>query len=164
MVGRVTFISKTTPKLTLNCWLGGEGSKVTAGYGGWTIVNRPRRTGVTHWNGRQPYEMSIAIVIDGFSDRDAIEAECFTLEQMALPWGKQPPVIEIVSNSVPHTDLDWVITNIEWGNSIRGQFNGKRIRQEATVNLLRYNPADKLQLSAAQNSRNKKKSPAFRIR
>jgi hypothetical protein len=76
---------------------------------------------------------------------------------MALPWGKEPPVIEIISNAVSHTDLDWVIANIEWGEAISGQFNGKRIRQEVTVTFLRYNPADKLQLSAAAHARAKGK-------
>jgi hypothetical protein len=109
--------------------------------------------------------MSVPILIDGFSEREEVESDCFTLEQMALPWGKEPPVIKIISNAVPHTDLDWVVANIEWGEAISGKFNGKRIRQEATVVFLRYNAADKLQLTAAAHARNKKKGDTlFRIR
>jgi len=75
---------------------------------------------------------------------------------MALPPRDlaEPPVVRI-SGPVPHDDLTWVITGIEWGDVIRNQ-SGLRVRQRLTLSLLRYSAADRIQLRpAAERARSK---------
>lgn len=152
--GRITFVSKD-PDLDFSCWLGNDGVKVTGGYGGWEIVQRPRRLSLTQWNGRDPISMDIAIVLDGFQHRDSVESEIDKLETMAQNQQDfdAPPVVNIFGAAVPHQHLDYVITNIQWGDQIRRMSDGDRIRQEAVVSVVRYVPFDKIQLSAAANAR-----------
>ena len=155
--GRVQFKPSDGPGFI--CWLGNEGAKPTGGYGGWDIVERPRRLSLTQWNGRPPVSMDIALVFDGFTDDKSVEGDCLDLERMAFHDADKfepPPTITITGDAVPHSNLEWVITNITWGNVIRRSSDGRRTRQEATVSVVRYVDADKVQMSAAQRARDHK--------
>ncbi len=46
--------------------LGPEGARITAGYGEWEVVPRPRDVGITEWKGRRNYEMTIDLLFDGW--------------------------------------------------------------------------------------------------
>lgn len=156
----VVFRSKN-PKMSFQCMLGADPPKITDGYGGWDVIDRPRRVGFMQYQSKKPLELTLAILFEGFQAYDEVENECRILEKMAFPADqpdpgrKPPPIIRIITAGVPHVgnDVDWVITNIDWGNAIRRNINGRRIRQEATVVLRRYEPFDKLQLSAARGAR-----------
>lgn len=143
------------PGLEVKALLGADPPTPTGGYGGWDIVGRPRRVGLTQWNGRQPIQMDVSILFDGFKNDESVEYECVRLERMALPFINEPPVVRLFGSSIPHNDLDWVINNIAWGSSIKLK-NGDRIRQEATISLISYQSADKVRLSAAKKARAKK--------
>jgi hypothetical protein len=159
-VGKITFRS-ASPAMSFTCWIGQEGIKVTDGYGGWEVVNRPRQSGLTQWNGRAPLQMSVPIVIDGFMGRDSVELEVSILEKMSIgdlnDNGEPPPVITVSGPAVPHSKQDWVIEGATPGASIRKNSNGDLIRQEYEVVLRRHSAADKLQLSAAKRTRLKTK-------
>lgn len=146
--------------LAFVCWLNDEGAKPTAGYGGWTVIQRPHRLSITQWDGRDPLQMEIALLFDGYADNDPIENECQILEKMAFHDEDKhdpPPIITIDGDFVPHTGLKYVINGITWGTAIRRMRDGKRVRQEATVTIIRHNAADKLQLKAAAKARKKHK-------
>lgn len=153
--GEVTFRT-TAPRLTVTCWLGADPPKPTGGYGGWDIVERPRRVGLTQWNGREPIQMDVPIVIDGFKHNDSVEYEITKLERMALPFIKEPPEVKLIGSAVPHSDLDWVIQDIEWGTDVIRIGNGDRVRQDAVVKLISKVDVDKVKLRAAVKTRNKK--------
>jgi hypothetical protein len=156
--GKITFKS-TDPNMSFTCWLNNDGVKVTGGYGGWDVVQRPRRLSLTQWNGRDPISMDIAILIDGFASNDSVENECLILEKMAGVGGKDfndPPVVNLEGAAVPHRNQDYRITNIQWGEMIRRVSDGDRTRQEAVVSVIRDVRADKIAfLSAAQAARAK---------
>jgi hypothetical protein len=152
--GEVTFTTIGAPKLSVTCWLGADPPKVMGGYGGWEIVNRPRRTAVTQWRGREPIQMDVAIVLDGFKGDDSIEYDVIKLERMAQPYKTEPPQVKLIGSAVPHSDLDWVITNIDWGDAIRRK-NGDRLRQEGTVSLVSHIDVDKVKITAAKRTRQK---------
>src|SRR5688572_14016956 len=144
--GRIRIYEKNNPARGFECWLGGDSPNPSDGYGGWEVVPRPRRAGATQWNGRAPYQMDIQLVMDGFAPVQEVEIECRALEQMSLGLGgNEPPVVMIESEFVPHTDLPWVIGNLEWGAAIRRNTNGRRVRQEVTITLVQYIAADKVQ-------------------
>ena len=154
-VPKVTFRSEDPP-MSFVCWLDEEGTKPTGGYGGWNIVDRPRRLGITQWDGRQPLSMDVAILIDGFARSDSVEVECKILEKMAFSGdgvGEEPPVITVKGAFVQHDQQKWVIAGISWGNAMRRVKDGDRVRQQAVVGLIRYNAADKAQLGAASRTR-----------
>jgi hypothetical protein len=138
----VTFTSKK-PALSVSAFFGTEPPRITAGYGGWEKVARPRRQALTHWVGRDPLQQTIPILFDKFRDMESVEHDIQVLEQMALPYhGMLPPIVRIkngeeASGAALHTELPWVIENIEWGDSSRTQ-QGFRTRQYATVILLRF--------------------------
>jgi hypothetical protein len=158
--GRITFKSKD-PNMSFTCWLGNEGVKPTGGYGGWNIVQRPRRLSLVQWDGRDPIQMDIAILIDGYAVTqagDSVELECGILEKMAFSDDfDDPPVVNISGSTVLHSGLDYRITNIQWGDKICRRTDGDRVRQEATVSVVRDVRFDKIQLSAAKRLRLKKK-------
>lgn len=160
---RVTFTCKK-PALSVTAFLGPEPPKMTGGYGGWEKTARPRRQALTHWVGREPLQQAINIVFDKFRDTESVELDIQKLEQMALPWhrGDEPPVIRIhndegIDGAALHTELPWVIDNIDWGDSNRTQ-KGFRSRQEAIVHLLRHVPDEYVKPATPPKRNRRKKS------
>lgn len=152
----ITFVSDV-PAITLTALLDADGVKIAGGYGGWALIQRPRRQALTNWNGRDPFSMTAAIILDGFKDDRVVDTDWSKLERLALPHpnpGGQPPVIELRGPAVPHNDLSWVVENIVQGETILNNA-GRRLRVHAVVSLTRYVAVDKIQLSAAANARNK---------
>lgn len=141
----VTFTCKK-PALSVSVMLGPEAPRITGGYGGWEKVARPRRQSLTRWIGRDPLQQTISIMFDKFANGESVENEIAKLETMAFPRdrGDSPPVIRIhnedgAEGAALHTEVPWVIDNIDWGESSRTR-KGFRTRQAATVYLLRYVP------------------------
>lgn len=154
---RQVTINSTKPNLSVTAWMGADPPNVTAGYGGWEVVARPRKQGLTSWKGHAPYEMDLPILLDGYADGDSVEAKCSAIERMGRPpaVGQEPPRITI-DGFVPHSDLTWVVQRITWGDVIRAT-NGQRTRQLLTLSLLRYIAEDRVQL---QGSASKARSNA----
>jgi hypothetical protein len=158
---RVT-LSSDKPAISVTGWLGPNGAVPTGGYGGWEIVSRPRRQGLTIWNGRDPFKMSLQLVLDGFIAQDPIEIECSSVERLALPATdlNQPPVVTISGAAVPHSDLPWVIDNITWEEAERDSY-GRRLRQVLTIDFIRYVKDERLkEQKASARARAKGKVPS----
>jgi len=138
-------ISSSKPKIWVAGLVGPDGPKITDGYGGWSTVDRPRRQGVTLWTGRPPFKMTVDFVLDGYKKLKPVEIACASLERMALPptEGKEPPVLKVSGDMVPHPGLDWVLEDIQWGETIRNS-SGRRLRQVATLTFIRYVKEDRL--------------------
>jgi hypothetical protein len=122
--------------------LRGDGApKATDGFGGWEVVNRPRRIGLTQWNGRSPYGMDVPILFD---DIDGCETEISKLFQMAVGYDYLPPPTVQIDGAVPIKGAKWVINGIDWGDDVHWNQTGNqkpfRTRQDATVHLLEYKP------------------------
>lgn len=118
---------------------------IPSGYGGWTVINRERRVGLTQWQGKDPLRMAIPILLDGVSDQTSQEFMISHLSRMALPpkGGGEPPVVNVEGRGVPKPGpVDWVIENLQWGSNVVWDFasNGvmARLRQDVVVNLLEY--------------------------
>lgn len=156
--GSVTFFT-TAPSLSVTVRMGNDEPKLSGGYGGWEVVPRPRRLGLTVWRGRNPFGLDIPILFDDFSGDGSVEQDISKLERMALPPKalEEPPVVRI-RGPVPRSNLLWVIADITWGASTSTVTASGRVRQEATVHLLRYFAEDTVQLqTAAQKSRDANK-------
>lgn len=122
----------------------------TGGFGGWTQVARPRRKALTQWDGIPPREVAFSIILDGVVGDRSVEADCLTLERMAQPAAdRTPPPIVRAAGGLPHTELDWVISDLQWDPAPIYSTSLHRIRQEVTVHLLEHVAADTVATPAA---------------
>lgn len=122
-----------------------EVTRNNSGAAGWTVVDRPRHLAATQWTDYGPQQMTMTLLLDGidgnpFERPQSVEHECRRVDSWEKPaQGKlQPPVLR-VSGPVPHTDLDWVLTALDWGPAIRDN-KARRIQQQLTVTLMQYVP------------------------
>lgn len=150
---QVTIVSDVPP-LRITALRGGGAPTVTGGFARWTTVTRPRRTSVTAYDGRDPYELLIPILLDGFLTDTSVETDCESLERLAKPArGGDPPLVKIVG-FVPHADLEWVLRPPEFVDPVIYHQDGYRTRQAVNVRLLEYVAGDRVgQGNAADRAR-----------
>lgn len=86
-----------------------------------------------------------------------IESQIKTLENLAWPRPDTgvPPSVRIYG-PVPHTEVRWLITDIEWGEDIQDKNTGRKMRQFVTVKLVEYSPAELLDKLPRANATPKK--------
>lgn len=170
-LGYITFVSYNFegydyPQYSFTCLLGDGAPEISDGYGGWQVIDRARNVGLVQWNGRNPLTIKIPIMFDNFADGTSLEPDIRQLEKMAGAEinMKQPPLVLINSMGVvPHdahdaTQNDWVISEIEWGDSDRNEW-GNRVRQAATVTVMEYTYDDVIGgIGARPSSKSKKKA------
>lgn len=136
-----TFTSSTG--LTVKVLLDQQMAIPTGGFGGWDIVQRPKRTSMTRYAGRDPFQMDVPVVFDGVRTQSGQETSISTLVRMSqqpTPL-QQPPIIK-VSGAVPIRGLQWVIQDFTWDNqSVYWVVQGGvpvRLRQSVVVSLLEF--------------------------
>jgi LysM repeat protein len=135
--------------------LKGEGSpKITGGYGGWTVANRPHQVGLTVFTGLDPIRMSIPVVFEGWPGTDGQEIRIGRLSRMGLPHGanNEPSVVRISGLGVPKPGpLRWVVESLDWGDNVIWDTGDDgsmvRLRQDCTINLLQYVAEDRVAFS-----------------
>jgi LysM repeat protein len=139
----VTFSAEGIPDVDV--LLGEAPVTVASGYGGWSVVPRERRIGLTQWKGKDPIRMNLPILFDGIREGEGQEIDISRLSRMALPpeSGGEPPQVQVAGRAVPKPGpVSWVIEGLEWGsNVVYGQAaNGVtvRMRQDCVVKLLEF--------------------------
>jgi hypothetical protein len=147
---------------TLLVRLSEERPTVSAGYGGWEEVARPRRVGVVTWSGSPVRRMSIGVLFDNFDEGSGVPVEAMIgrLSAMARPRvGGTPPsvTIEAPGGHVPYQDVRWVIDGIDWGDAIMNS-SGNRVRQAATLTLIEYVSDELIDENSPANRRKAKAS------
>lgn len=131
--------------------LDGSPIQVTTGYGGWTVTNRNRRVGLTIWEGREPFRMTVPVLFDGWRTSESQEMAISRLSRMALPPSEQvePPVIKIAGAAVPNPGpTNWVIESLAWGANViwDSAANGvtARLRQDCVITVIQYVDEDRV--------------------
>ena len=141
-------IQAWTFALQVRVLLGANGAQISAGYGTYTEITRPRDVALLSWQGRTPYQMTIDVVFNGqpthqprkrsqpHAQGTTIEQDIEDLETLATRGAGMisPPQVRLFG-AVPHADLEWVITDIAWGDAMRRPSDGARIYQLATITL-----------------------------
>lgn len=129
------------PALAFKALLGPTAPNVTGGHGGWEEVARPKRTGFTNYKGTPLYTVKIEVVFDGFLESPvrSVEPELFQVSAMG---GKveelgRPPVVTYYGG-VPGSGRTWVVNDIERGDTIRRETDGRIVRQFLTITFLEY--------------------------
>jgi hypothetical protein len=135
-------VSSSDPPVSLTVRLADARPDVTAGYGGWAEVARPRRRPLSVWTGSPGLRMTLPILLDGFHDGRSIERQIAQLERLGLPTAADgaPPRIRLVARggAVPHTDRVWVVDSLTFGDGAIMNAAGDRTRQPATLSLLEW--------------------------
>lgn len=151
---KVTFSAKGVGSVTV---LSDAPAQIPSGYGGWTVVARQRRIGLTVWNGMDPIRMTVAVLFDGYKDGVSQEVPISRLSRMGLPpsTGGEPPTLTIKGLPVPKPGpVIWVIESLQWGSNVIWDttVNGvtARLRQDCVVNLLQYVSDDRTTFKGLQ--------------
>jgi len=135
-------VSSTDPPVSLTVRLGDARPDVTAGYGGWTEVARPRRRPLTVWTGSPGLRMTLPILLDGFQAGRSVERDIANLERLSLPTAADgsPPRLRLAARggAVPHTDRVWVVDTLTFADGAVMNKAGDRTRQPATLSLLEW--------------------------
>jgi hypothetical protein len=130
---------------------GEESPTIVGGEGGWNLISRPRRTSLTQWGGREPYQMDVSVLFDGWKTGTSVETDIRRLQAMAIGSDFSPPPTIKIDGALPVGGATWVITNIDWGANVywsqtaRGQYN--RLRQDAVVHLTQYFAEQRLKIA-----------------
>jgi hypothetical protein len=121
--------------------MGEDTPRVTAGYGGWNIIKRPRKRGSIEYEGIEPIRMELEIVFDAWGEDvniTNVDTALSHLDRMTIPTGKNlpPPLVFVDSKSVPKPRITpWVINNITWGTTIRNS-EGETKRQTVQIEFI----------------------------
>jgi LysM repeat protein len=137
----LVWFTSRNPNLQVYALLGEKNPVSTDGFGGWTVINRPHRKGLTSWTGRNPLRMDIDIVISDFKNGGSVEPQIQALMEMASPVLSNPtrtPAVKIHGDALIHKEKDYVIENLTFGLTERNHDKGHRTRQLVTVSLLEY--------------------------
>jgi len=134
---------------------------VTAGYGGWEEVARPRRRPLTTWQGTPALRMTLPLLLDNFRAGLSIERQVTQIQRLATATSAsgEPPVLTIdaTGSAIPYQARKWVVDSITYGDAVMNQ-NGNRTRQQVTLSLLEHvddvylrvtNPAGRVRQQAA---------------
>lgn len=130
---------------------------VSAGYGGWSRVARPRRMALTEWVGRDALSVTFPFVVDSFATGRGLPVEdtCQILDELAgvEEGDPEPPLLELRSQPeplMPHgyhraSHNRWFIETLAWEQDlVRYNDSGNRIRASGTIVLTVYNGDERL--------------------
>lgn len=172
--GRPVFVDRTIgyvivgradePQIFVLARLGEETPNPAEGYGGWEVVDRPLRIGVSQWKGLAPYTMNLSMILDEFATSSSIQSDINKIESMARPdKHNEPPVVFVQGAGILHTDKDWVINSVEWGDTLINK-HGHRTRQFVTLGLLQFIDIDLINISPVKKRNAAKKCHNKRVR
>lgn len=116
-----------------------EPPRFTGGNATWTVVKVPRRRGFTNYEGTEPWTCRIKVLFDEWPDGDVERFISILEDRMKRPEDRvEPDLMRLQGRAMPHSDLVWVLTDIDdSGQSLRRD-DGRRNRQELLLTFLEY--------------------------
>lgn len=136
------YLFKSSNGLSVAVLRGDGAPKMVGGGGGWQVEARPKRVGLTIWQGRDPYKMDVPVLFDGWSEDKSQETAISILNQMQMGSDFQEPPRVTIVGAVPVKNATWVI-DIDWGDQVIYD-GGQRYRQDAIVHMTQYTPEGRL--------------------
>lgn len=129
--------------IAVRCPLGDDIPR-TEGGANWRTETRPKRKPLTIYDGQVPRKLTLAILFDRFNVDGNVERDIALVEALTTPisTGGDPPHVK-VSGPVPHSDLIYVVTGLEWGAADYNSHN-QRSRQAVTITLTEYVAGDQV--------------------
>jgi hypothetical protein len=145
--------------------LGEEPPKLTAGVGGWEAVTRPRQVAMTIWQGQDPYQLEINVILDGYAG--GVSQEPAIRELLAAGRGdeeSEPATWSI--DGIPWLPADeWLLNGVEPGDMvIRRTSDFSRTRQDYVLTFLENVPPEYVQLRAKARQGAKAKTTSYTVK
>lgn len=137
----------------------GDGPAKLIGPVGWTAKHRQGQVGLASWNGMEPVQQEVPILIDRFGERRGVEFEVDHLRQIAGVGRKNfdgwAPTAVRVRGPIHFPGKRWVITEIDETEVIRLPRNlgGNITRYQATLKLMEYIHPDQIRLRRRRTGR-----------
>jgi hypothetical protein len=128
------------PAFALVTLLGEEAPQLSGGFGGWNVIGRPRDVGMTVWDGVEPYQLTLPLMLDAFADNRSQEGIIRRLTAVARGDRESPPGVLTVEGlpSLSPPSRQWVIEGLDFGDPIRRVSDMHRTRQPLTLTLREY--------------------------
>lgn len=108
------------------------------GYGGHPVAARPKRKALTVWQGRQPFQITVPMLL--WEKNESVEPERRTLDEMATGTdAKEPISVKFYGEALPIPPTvanNWWIETITWGEEVRRRRDWAMIRKQVTITLL----------------------------
>jgi hypothetical protein len=134
-------ITSADPPVAITARLSDARPNVTAGYGGWQEIARPRRRPLSVWTGSPGLRMDLPLLLDRFAAGTSIERQITQIESLALPTAADgsPPRVRFAARggAVPHQNRVWVVDTVAWGDALMNRA-GDRTRQQVTLSMLEW--------------------------
>lgn len=142
--GHVRLTSRNR-KVNIKGWIDETNPRLTGGWGGWEVTERPRQVGVTTWKGVEPFTLEFGMILNGDrvqSDHgfESVEPDIRELVSAARGDSAQYPNLMTI-DGIKSLPVDrWVIESMEFGDAIRRATDFHRIRQQITFTMREYVP------------------------
>lgn len=153
------------PKFDRTFLLAEDSPKLTDAVGGWEIVTRPRQIAMTVWQGSNPCQLEVAVILDGYAAgvsqepaiRELVAAGRGDEESEPSPW---------TIDGIPWLPADeWVLNAVEPGDRvIRRTSDFSRVRQDYVLTFLEYVPPEYVQLRAKARQGAKAKTTSYTVK
>jgi hypothetical protein len=165
-------IESADPPLSVTARLADERPNLDSGFGGWDVVERPRRRPLTSWKSSPVLQLTLPLLLDQWTSGASIERQIEQIEKLGQPTASdgEPPQLRIYATggAVPFTGRVWVLNDLAFGDALMNTL-GDRVRQYLTLTLIEYlDDVYVVERSAANRRRRKARkkkhgAPAKRI-
>jgi hypothetical protein len=111
---------------------------------GWLAVDRPRRRQGLEWVGHKARTLTTPVRFDRFKKGGrSVELECRAIDNAVDRWLmlEGPPTYRL-AGPIPWTHLTWVVAAVEWGDYLRRDSDGERVRQDLRITWLEFESLD----------------------
>ena len=143
--------------------LGPEPAKLSGGGGGWEVVGRPRQIGMTLWQGTEPYQLQLGLMLDNYARGTNVERAMRALDRLYRgDDDSEPGVIEVGGMPLPADE--WVIETIDFGDPIRAVDDLALLRQPVTMTLREFVPPEYMQLRRKAFGKTRAKTRVIKVK
>lgn len=143
--------------------LGPTQPKETGGGNSWEVVARPRQVAMTVYKGREPFELELPVLFDGYRGGRAVEGALHDLiVAMAGDDESRPSPWRIRGIPWLHAD-EWVLQSAEPGDEVIRRQNMARLRQSYVLRFVEYTPPQYVQLRARARQGARAKTSVYRV-
>lgn len=148
-----------------HAWLTSEPIVPSQGYGGHPLAARPKRRGLTVWQGRQPFSVDFPILLYRGGPGHSVEQDRIALERMATiesvedytyKYGVLVNPRRGLTLPIPSAVTEWWVEELTWGEEVREppERGGYLTRKLCNVKLLER-VDDQVLGSSKQGSKNR---------
>lgn len=144
--------------------LGPDPPAVTGGVGGWEIVERPRQTAMTIWQGNEPYQLDLSVMLDDLPGGRSVEPAIRDILHAGRGDEESEPSTWTILGLPSLPADEWVLNGAEPGDQVIRRDDASRVRQQYTLTFVEYMPPTYVQIRAKARQGAKAKTGTYAVR